>query len=87
MSLGLGEIIIVLVVAYVVVGPKDLPKVIYAIKKGLHQMRELTGCVQNSLKMETGIEGISKAVEPDTVVSELADDLKAIQDEIKSKFE
>ncbi len=86
MSLGMGEILVILIIAYVVVGPEDLPKILQAVKKGLRQMKSLTGSVQESLKQETGLEDVGKAIQSDMETNDLLADLKAIQNEIKSNY-
>ncbi len=86
MSLGMGEILVVLIIAYVVVGPEDLPKIVHAIRKGLRQMKSLTGAVQESIKQETGLEAVGKEIKSDMETNDLLADLKAIQNEIKSNY-
>ena len=86
MSLGMGEILVILIIAYVIVGPEDLPKILQAVKKGLRQMKSLTGSVQESLKQETGLEDVGKAIQSDMETNDLLAELKAIQHEIKSNY-
>ncbi|MDO4179102.1 MAG: Sec-independent protein translocase protein TatB [Phascolarctobacterium sp.] len=56
MSIGFTEILVILVVAFVVVGPKDLPKVARAlakcIKKIRSAMKSLTDSFEEELEME-----------------------------------
>lgn len=52
MNLGLGEIAVVLLIAFVVVGPKDLPKIARAIAKAVRQLKGLYRSVRDSLDLE-----------------------------------
>lgn len=42
-NIGLSELVIILLVAFLVVGPKDLPKVARALARGLKKIRGLIG--------------------------------------------
>lgn len=56
MSIGLGEIFVVLLVAFFVVGPEDLPKIARTlaiwVKKIRTTMKELTTSFENELELE-----------------------------------
>ncbi len=64
-NIGAGELFIIFLVAFFVVGPKDLPKVIKGIKSALQTIKSLV----KDLKAETGWDDIVKEV------SETKDDL------------
>ena len=51
-NLGSSELILILLVAFIVVGPKDLPKVGRAIGRWVRQLREMF----NEFKEETGLD-------------------------------
>ncbi len=57
-NIGAGELFIIFLVAFVVVGPKDLPKVIQGIKKALTSTKKLV----KDLKAESGWDEIVKEV-------------------------
>lgn len=57
-NIGLGEILIVLVVAFVIVGPDDLPKVARWMGRGLRKLRLLI----QDIKRDTGWDEIEKEV-------------------------
>lgn len=61
MSLGFGEIIVILLIAFVVVGPQDLPKVARTIAKALRQMKALYGDIKDSLRLEDELAEIKRA--------------------------
>ena len=48
-GIGLPEFLIILVVAVVVIGPKDLPRALYSAGKLVRKFRVLTGDIQKSL--------------------------------------
>lgn len=52
--LGWGELILILVVALIVVGPHDLPKVLYTLGRWMHSLKKTA----ESFKME--LEGLSR---------------------------
>ena len=57
-NIGLGEILIVLVVAFVVVGPDDLPRVARWLGRGVRKLRLLI----RDIKQETGWDEVEKEV-------------------------
>ena len=56
MGIGLGEFVIVLLVAFIVVGPEDLPKVARTlarwIKTARKTMKDISGSFEEDLKKE-----------------------------------
>ena len=48
-GIGLPEFLIILVVAVVVIGPKDLPRALYAAGKMMRKFRALTAEIQKTL--------------------------------------
>ena len=48
-GIGLPEFLVILVVAVVVIGPKDLPRALYQAGKLLRKFRALTADIQKSL--------------------------------------
>jgi Tat protein translocase TatB subunit len=52
MGLGAGELILILVIAYVVVGPEDMGKLARTLGKTVHQLRKLS----SDLRAEAGKE-------------------------------
>ena len=55
-NMGMGELLLVLIVAFVIVGPKDLPKVAKAIARFIRYMKELVAQFQE----ETGLDEVMK---------------------------
>ena len=63
MNLGLGEVLLILLIAFVVVGPKDLPKIGRAIGKALRQLRGLYGSVKQEMNLDEELTALRKTVE------------------------
>lgn len=64
-DLSFGEIIMVVVVAVVFIGPKELPTVIRALSKGLKAVRALTAEVRgmfDDLAKESGVDELKSEV-------------------------
>jgi sec-independent protein translocase protein TatB len=88
-NIGAGELFIIFLVAFFVVGPKDLPKVIKGIKSALQTVRSLI----KDLKAQTGWDDIVKEM-TDTkeevtgtfksldVTRELKDAKKSVEDSV-----
>lgn len=57
-NIGIGEIMIVLVVAFVVVGPDDLPRVARWLGRGVRRLRTLI----RDIKKETGWDEVEREV-------------------------
>ena len=57
-NIGAGELFIIFLVAFFIVGPKDLPKVIKGVKSALNTVKSLV----KDLKAETGWDDIVKEV-------------------------
>ncbi len=83
MSLGLGEIILILVIAYVVVGPEDLPKVARGLAKAMRQVRRFCIGMKDSLGLEEELSSVRRTVDNRESPLSLTDDLSRIQHEIK----
>lgn len=83
MNLGLGEIAVVLLIAFVVVGPKDLPKIARAIAKAVRQLKGLYRSVRDSLDLEEELAEVKKLAKPaasaDLLTGETADIRREIQ--------
>lgn len=89
-NIGFGEILIVLVVAFVIVGPDDLPKVARWLGRSIRKLRSLL----RDIKRETGWDEIEKevrGVERDVkqtvrqldVSADIRDAAKSVETEIK----
>ena len=81
MNLGFGELLLILVIAFVVVGPKDLPKVARAIAKVLRQLKGVYAEVKSELDLDTELSQIKDQVRSQAPA---LDDLSEIRREIRN---
>lgn len=85
-NIGFGELILVLLVAFVFVGPKDLPKVAAALGRGVRTLKQFMRDFQD----ETGIGEVvdefkktSKDLEKTFKEADPTEDLKQAQKDIE----
>ena len=81
MNLGFGELLLILVIAFVVVGPNDLPKVARAIAKVLRQLKGVYAEVKSELDLDTELSQIKDQVRSQAPA---LDDLSEIRREIRN---
>lgn len=89
-NLGMMEILLVLAVAFLIVGPKDLPKVARWLARQIKSLKKLI----REIKKETGWDEFSKEFKDvaDDVKSTMKDaditgDVKSAADELRSTVE
>lgn len=87
-NIGFGEILIVLVVAFVIVGPDDLPRVARWLGRSLRKLRLL----MRDIKRETGwdeiekeVKGVSREVKQTIREVDISADLKEAADSVKQE--
>lgn len=79
MSIGIGEILLVLFVGFIVVGPEDLPKIARTIAKGVKKMRTMMKDVTKSFEEEIELEEIKKDTES---ISKVSEDFQKVQENV-----
>lgn len=62
MSIGFGEILMILCVAFFVVGPKDMPKVARTLARGVRKIREMMKSVTEDFEDELQLEEANKSI-------------------------
>lgn len=84
LNIGFSELILILLVAFVIVGPKDLPKVARALARGIRSLQKLF----DEFKEETGLSDTLTELQKDekelTEIIRKADptaDLRKVQNE------
>ena len=89
-NIGMTELILLLLIAFVVVGPQDLPKVARALGRGVRYLRNLV----REIKRETGfdeldgeIKGIRREIQQDLREMDIRQDLAQAESEIKKGFQ
>ena len=82
MSIGFGEILMILCVAFFVVGPKDMPKVARTLARGVRKLREMMKSVtedfEDELQLEEANNGIASANEEFKRVQEKVNELNKV---------
>jgi len=51
-GIGIGELIVVLIIAFVVVGPDKLPQIARTLGKGFHELRRATEGIREEMERE-----------------------------------
>ena len=51
-GIGIGELIVVLIIAFVVVGPEKLPHIARTLGKGFHELRRATEGIRAEIERE-----------------------------------
>jgi Tat protein translocase TatB subunit len=59
-GIGMPELIVILVVALIVIGPKKLPDLARALGKGLAEFRKATQDIKDSLKVDEELAEVKK---------------------------
>lgn len=86
MGLGLGEIILILIIAFVVVGPDDLPKVARGLARAMKQARVLFSDIKDELEIENELKSVKQdlkeAADMDSDLKKTARELDLIKKEV-----
>jgi Tat protein translocase TatB subunit len=87
MGLGLGEIILILILEFVVVGRDDLPKVARGLAKAVKQMKLLFSDIKDELEIENELQAVQKemkeAADPGIDLKNPMDELNLIKKELE----
>lgn len=51
-GIGVGELIVIMIIAFVVVGPEKLPQIARALGRGLYEIRRATDEVREDIEKE-----------------------------------
>jgi sec-independent protein translocase protein TatB len=87
-GLSMGELMVIAVIALIVVGPKDLPKMLRTIGRFVTKLRGMAGEFQRHLDSairEAGIEDVKKEVKNMTNFTVTADVGKQMTDEFRKQ--
>src|SRR5262245_23905321 len=85
---SMGELMVIAVIALIVVGPKDLPKMLRTIGRWVTKLRGMAGEFQRHLDSairEAGIEDVKKEVQNMTNFTVTADVGKQMTDEFRKQ--
>ena len=83
LNIGVGELAVLLLIALIVVGPADLPKVAVAIAKGIKYIRKTSRELMSALQAEAELSELKEVKE---VIDEITDP-NAIVNPIKQELE
>ena len=83
MGLGMGEIVILLVIAYVVVGPEDMVKFARKLGAALRQLNKLRAEVSTELDLSESVKTAQSAANNAGKAADLTSDMQSVLDEIK----
>jgi sec-independent protein translocase protein TatB len=87
-GLSMGELMVIAMIALIVVGPKDLPKMLRTIGRFVTKLRGMAGEFQRHLDSairEAGIEDVKKEVRNMTNFTVTADIGKSMSEEFKKQ--
>jgi sec-independent protein translocase protein TatA len=77
-SIGMPELIIILVIALIIFGPRKLPELGKSLGRSLNEFKRASTDLQNTLeqeiKLEEQKEEQAKTAPPDTTTGDIADD-------------
>jgi len=59
-GIGLPELIVIMVIALIIIGPKKLPDLAKALGKGMAEFRKATQEIKESLDLDEGIHDLKK---------------------------
>lgn len=87
LNIGFGELVVILLIAFLVVGPKDLPKLARGIARGLRELRKLLGEVRevvNPKEEETYLKELSQSLSEAKATIDENNPVKIVKKELAS---
>lgn len=85
-NIGFSELLLILLVAFVIVGPKDLPKVARSMARGIRQLRQLFAAFKEESGLEETIQELKQEAEgadPTATLRAVRQEAEKIVDETK----
>lgn len=82
-NVGFSELLLILLVAFVIVGPKDLPKVARSMARGIRQLRQLFA----EFKEESGLEETLQELKQEVEGVDPTATLRAVREETEKIIE
>jgi len=90
-NIGIGQLLLIFLIAFIVVGPSDLPKVAKALAKALRYVREMAKDIMSSINLEEEIseveeagEAAAKALEPKNMLGSVGQEILDVTQTVKS---
>jgi len=89
-GIGMPEIIVILIVAIIVIGPKKLPDLARSLGKGMTELKKATRELKESVNLDEAVSDIKKSVDIDGSINDIKesigmdgiDDIKGAMDDI-----
>jgi sec-independent protein translocase protein TatB len=86
-NIGLGEIAVVLLIAFLVVGPKDLPRIARWLGRSIRKARNMYKTIMRTLELEDAAKDVGEAKDAlldaqKSLTETLKEPLKSVQEEI-----
>jgi len=78
-----GEILLILIVVYLVFGPKKIPELARMLGKGINEMRRATNEIKNEINRE--VSGVKKNLNVDIDMNDPLDIKKTVEGTMNSK--
>lgn len=82
-GIGMQELVIVLIVALLVLGPKRLPEVARALGRGVREFRKAT----QEIKESVDVEGHLKKIEDEIMAEEIKTEVSSSQEKTEQESE
>lgn len=86
-NIGFGELVLILLIAFVVVGPKDIPKVARGIARAVRELKKLAGEVRDAIepKEETAyLKELSQSLSEAKATIDESNPIKIVKKELAS---
>jgi len=91
LNIGMGELIVLLLIAFVVVGPADLPKVARAVARAIKYIRRMTANMMSSIGLDEELADIKEvkktvddAANPANLLSPVTKEVSDVAQTVKS---
>ena len=93
LNIGVGELVVLLLIALIVVGPADLPKIAVAIAKAVRYLKRTSREIMNALQAEADRakfkevqEAIESVADPESIIEPLKKELSDVAEITKHEI-
>lgn len=84
-DVGFSEIMLIMAIALIVVGPERLPKLARTVGRWIGKARTIVASVKSEVEREIRVEELKKSIQQQTSIDELkalGDDMKAVKTDV-----
>jgi len=82
-GIGMPELIVILVIAIIVIGPKKLPDMAKALGRGLGEFKKATKELKESINFDEAVSDVTKSVDMDGGITDIKSEMEGVVDSIK----